>query len=111
MADILSFPPTMRVVSNDFSPSIAEEIEIEMGRIRRRKVAQALEHVASVNIDLAVDNLCGTSGFEGLTDETMIGLAHAVICVIDALGCRNADLPLRRLLNETILRMENAHAG
>ncbi|MBB3315142.1 hypothetical protein FHT77_000984 [Rhizobium sp. BK181] len=111
MAEILSFPPKLRPVSNDFSPSIAEEIEIEMGRIRRRKVAQALEHVASANIDLAVDNLCGTSGFEGLTDETMIGLAHAMICVIDALGCRNSDLPLRRTLKETIERMENANAG
>lgn len=108
--NILSFPPRMRLVSNDFSPSVAEEIESEMGRIRRRNVAQALEHVASANIDLAVDNLCGTSGFEGLTDETMIGLSHAMICVIDALGCRNADLPLRRTLKEAIERMEHGHA-
>lgn len=109
MAEILSFPQKLRLVSNDLGPSIAEEIEIEMGRIRRRKVAQAIEHVASANIDLAVDNLCGTSGFEGLTDETMIGLCHAMICVIDALGCRNADLPLRRTLKEAIERMENVH--
>lgn len=111
MANILPFPPKLRLISSDFAPSIAEEIEIEMGRVRRRKVAQALEHVASANIDLAVDNLCGMSGFEGLTDETMIGLSHAMICVIDALGCRNADLPLRRTLKETIERMENANAG
>lgn len=111
MAEILSFPAKLRLVSNDFTPSISEEIEIEMGRVRRRHVAEALEHVATVNIDLAVDNLCGKSGFEGVTDETMIGLAHAMIHVIDALGCRNADLPLRRTLKEAIERMEDAYAG
>lgn len=111
MADILPFPAKLRLVADGFSPSIAEEIEIEMGRARRRHVAQALEYVAGANIDLAVDNLCGQSGFEGLTDETMIGLAHAMIHVIDALGCRNADLPLRRTLKEAIERMEDVHAG
>ncbi|MBW9113129.1 hypothetical protein JNB88_05640 [Rhizobium cauense] len=111
MADILPFPAKLRLIADGFSPSIVEEIEIEMGSARRRHVAQALEYVAGANIDLAVDNLCGKSGFEGLTDETMIGLAHAMIHVIDALGCRNADLPLRRTLKESIERMEDAHAG
>ncbi|SEH51661.1 hypothetical protein SAMN05216228_100242 [Rhizobium tibeticum] len=111
MAEILTFPPKFRVVSDRFSPSIEEEIEIQMAEARRRHVAQAFEHVASANIDLVVANLCRKSGFEGLTDDTMIGLVHAMIDVIDALGCRNADLPLRRTLNEAIERMERAYAG
>ncbi|EJL57942.1 hypothetical protein PMI09_00647 [Rhizobium sp. CF122] len=113
MADILPFPAKLRLVTDGFCPSIAEEIEIEieMGRARRRHVAQALEYVAGANIDLAVDNLCGKTGFEGVTEETTIGLAHAMIHVIDALGCRNADLPLRRTLKEAIERMEDVSAG
>lgn len=110
MAKILSFPRKLHLVSDDFSPSIAEAIETEMAAVRRRNVERALEHVAIANMDLAVDSLCSNSGFVGLTDDTMIGLAHAMVHVIDALGCCNVDLPLRRLLNEAIERMESASA-
>ncbi|EPE95738.1 hypothetical protein RGCCGE502_22850 [Rhizobium grahamii CCGE 502] len=110
MAEIVTFPRKLRLVSDDFSPSVIEAIEIEMAEARRRNVQRALEHVAIANMDLAVDSLCGKAGLEGLTDDTMAYLAHAMVHVIDALGCRNADLPLRRLLNEAIERMESASA-
>lgn len=107
MADILAFPPQLRAVPTTGKMGAADSIEFECRVSRRRHIAQALEHVASANIDLAVDNLVGTSGFEGVSDETMIGIAQALVHVIDAMGSRNADLPLRRALTDSIERLEN----
>lgn len=107
MDNLVHFPAQFRLVPEDPDPVV-----IEMRVLRQRHVAQALEHIASANLDIAVDNLtAGEDSLEGISDETIISLAHAFIHLIDAKGCRNIDRALRAELVAAIELREASDAG
>ncbi|MBB3297857.1 MULTISPECIES: hypothetical protein [unclassified Rhizobium] len=115
MAEILHFPrtaprPALRLVG-DVDDLVAAELKGE----GLRHIAAALDHMASANCELIAVNRILLSRQDDVTDlvseETIIGLCHALISVIDAKGCRNDDRPLRNAAAKAIAEREGVYHG
>ncbi|MBB4520518.1 UNVERIFIED_ORG: hypothetical protein M2435_001298 [Rhizobium sophorae] len=118
MAEIVQFPrhtppPAPRLVWPPAPTTLEDSVaELEAKAEGRQSVAKALEHLASVNVELACVNVLslqkGGDVTELVTEEVLTGICHALISVIDARGSRNCDLPLRRAVARELADREGA---
>lgn len=113
MADILNFPrldtgrPHLTVIDGG-----ASLVDLECDEYARRQITWAMENIASAQCDLACTNTFAIDGAgiaDLISEETVSGLALALIAVIDAKGCRTADRQLREQLQAAIDMREARH--
>ncbi len=113
MADILNFPrldtgrPRLTVIDGG-----ASLVDLECDDYARRQITWAIENIASAQCELACNNTFAIDNAgiaDAISEETVMSLAHALIAVIDAKGCRTADRPLREQLQAAIDMREARH--
>lgn len=117
MATVLQFPASSRprLVAPRKPEADATATANEIFLAEKLLLSAALENIASVNLELMALSRMADLGLardlgDQVGEEPLIGMATALVHLIDARGARNIDLPVRRALAELVCRFEGVHA-